>query len=76
MKRFIQTSTVVIGTVAKGGAPNDDFCRTRPTGFWPHLDYLVELDICAQTAILARKWSPCGLATLSGRATGSVWSRH
>lgn len=44
VKRFIQTSTVVIGTVAKGGAPNDDFCPTRPTGFWPHLDYLVELD--------------------------------
>lgn len=47
VKRFIQTSTVVIGpaTRAKTAAPVDDFSLAREkTGFWPHVDYLMELD--------------------------------
>lgn len=44
VKRFIQTSTVAIGAVAKKDRPNDDFSPTRRTGFWPHLDCLVDLD--------------------------------
>jgi nucleoside-diphosphate-sugar epimerase len=44
VKRFIQTSTVVIGAVTADGTPHDDFSPTRRTGFWPHLDHLVELD--------------------------------
>jgi nucleoside-diphosphate-sugar epimerase len=42
--RFLLASTVVIGTPAGNGAPADDFSPTRATGFWPHLDRLVELD--------------------------------
>lgn len=44
VKRFIQTSTVVIGAVAKNNKPIDDFSPTQPTGFWPHLDCLIDLD--------------------------------
>jgi nucleoside-diphosphate-sugar epimerase len=44
VQRFIQSSTVAIGAVARDGAPLDDFSPTRYTGFWPHLDRLVDLD--------------------------------
>ena len=44
VKRFIQTSTVVIGAVAKGNQAHDDFSATKYTGFWPHLDCLIDLD--------------------------------
>ena len=44
VKRFIQTSTVVIGAVAKDNKLLDDFSETKYTGFWPHLDYLIDLD--------------------------------
>ena len=44
VKRFIQTSTVVIGAVAKDNKPLDDFSETKYTGFWPHLDCLIDLD--------------------------------
>lgn len=43
VSRFIQTSTVAIGAVTKEGA-HDDFSPTAYTGFWPHLDRLVDLD--------------------------------
>ena len=44
VKRFIQTSTVAIGAVAKANQPLDDFSETKHTGFWPHLDCLIDLD--------------------------------
>ncbi len=44
VKRFIQTSTVVIGAVAKNAEPLDDYSPTEKTGFWPHLDCLIDLD--------------------------------
>lgn len=44
VKRFIQTSTVAIGAVEKNDKPLDDFSKTKYTGFWPHLDYLIDLD--------------------------------
>ncbi len=44
VRRFIQTGTVVIGAVAKDNNPLDDFSPTRSTGFWPHIDCLVDLD--------------------------------
>lgn len=44
VKRFIQTSTVVMGAVEKSDKPLDDFSPTRHTGFWPHLDFLIDLD--------------------------------
>jgi len=44
VKRFILASTVVIGAVTKDGGPHDDFSPKRHTGFWPHLDYLIDID--------------------------------
>ena len=44
VQRYIQASTVVIGTVSRGGEPHDDFSPKQHTGFWPHLDYLMDLD--------------------------------
>ena len=44
VKRFIQTSTVAIGAVAQSNSPLDDFSPTAYTGFWPHLDRLIDLD--------------------------------
>ena len=42
--RFLLASTVAIGTPTADGSPIDDLSPTRTTGFWPHLDRLVELD--------------------------------
>ncbi|WP_162907667.1 NAD-dependent epimerase/dehydratase family protein [Allorhizocola rhizosphaerae] len=43
VKRFIQASTIAIAG-RRSGSPIDDFAPTRRTGFWPHLDYLIDLD--------------------------------
>jgi len=42
--RFILAGTVVMSPPPEGGAPLDDRAATRPTGFWPHLDRLIDLD--------------------------------
>lgn len=44
VKRFVQTSTVAIAVARKDEEPLDDFSETRHTGFWPHLDRLVDID--------------------------------
>ena len=44
VERFLLASTVVIGAVTKDGGPHDDFSTTQHTGFWPHLDYLMDID--------------------------------
>lgn len=44
VKRFVQASTVAIGAVTNDDAPHDDFSPTRHTGYWPHLDCLIDLD--------------------------------
>lgn len=44
VKRFIFASTVVIGAVTKNGKPHDDFSVKKHTGYWPHVDFLIELD--------------------------------
>lgn len=44
VKRFLLTSTVAIGKVIKDGSPHEDFSQKKATGFWPHLDYLMDLD--------------------------------
>ena len=44
VKRFLLASTVVIGKVSKDGKPHDDFSPRQHTGFWPHLDYLMDID--------------------------------
>lgn len=42
--RFVLASTVAIGTPRRDDAPHDDFEATRYTGFWPHVDRLIDLD--------------------------------
>jgi nucleoside-diphosphate-sugar epimerase len=44
VQRFIQASTVAIGEVRHDGAPHADRSPTRYTGFWPHLDRLIDID--------------------------------
>jgi nucleoside-diphosphate-sugar epimerase len=44
VERFVQASTVAIGAVTQDGGAHDDFSATAHTGFWPHLDRLVDLD--------------------------------
>jgi len=44
VRRFIQASTVAIGTTPRDDLPLDDFAPTRYTRFWPHLDRLIDLD--------------------------------
>jgi len=44
VKRFIQTSTVAMGKVLHDGSPHDDRSPTQYTGFWPHLDRLIDID--------------------------------
>jgi len=42
--RFLLASSVVIAAVPKPGGSVDDFAPTERSGYWPHLDYLIELD--------------------------------
>jgi len=44
VKRFALASTVVIGEVSKDGNAHDDFSPKKRTGFWPHLDCLMDID--------------------------------
>ncbi len=44
VKRFIMTSTIAIAAVGENDGPLDDFSPTEHTGFWPHVDRLVDLD--------------------------------
>lgn len=44
VRRFIQTNTVAIAVPPKNGVALDDFAPARPTGFWPHLDRLIDVD--------------------------------
>lgn len=44
VQRFIMASSVAIAAPVRNGLPVDDFSPTRFTGFWPHLDYLIEID--------------------------------
>ena len=44
VKRFVQASTVAIGEVRHDKLAHDDFSPTGHTGFWPHLDRLIDID--------------------------------
>jgi nucleoside-diphosphate-sugar epimerase len=44
VRRFLMTSTVVIAQKQTIATRYDDFSPTRKTGFWPHLDYLIDID--------------------------------
>lgn len=44
VRRFIQASTVAIGSVTAPGQTHADFSQKQHTGFWPHLDLLIDLD--------------------------------
>lgn len=48
VRRFIMTSTLVISN-PRLDKPLDDFSETKKTKFWPHLDYLIEVDKFMQT---------------------------
>jgi len=49
VKRFLMTSTVAITRVSKDGSAKDDFSLPFHTGFWPHLDRLVDVENYMQT---------------------------
>lgn len=42
--RFIMASTVSIAAKVKAPQPLDDFAPTRHTGYWPHLDRLIDIE--------------------------------
>lgn len=44
VKRFLMASTVVIAKKNNSAAPIDDFSETQKTSFWPHVDYLIDID--------------------------------
>lgn len=44
VRRFVLASTVAIGTPARDGQPLDELSPIRYTGFWPHLDRLIDVD--------------------------------
>ena len=44
VQRFIMTSTVAIAEKQSVPTAIDDFSVTRKTGFWPHVDYLIDID--------------------------------
>src|SRR5262245_12872671 len=44
VRRFILTTTMMIAPPPQDGEALDDFAPPLHTGFWPHLDRLVDLD--------------------------------
>ena len=44
VKRFLMTSTVATAKPTKHKYINDDFAPSAHTGFWPHLDRLVDIE--------------------------------
>lgn len=44
VQRFIMPNTVSIAAKVKDGHPLDDFAPTQHTGYWPHLDRLIDID--------------------------------
>lgn len=44
MSKFLLSSTVAIAKVQKNGDGIDDFSDTAYTGFWPHIDRLIDAD--------------------------------
>jgi nucleoside-diphosphate-sugar epimerase len=43
-RRVLLTSTVAMAPPPQDGEPLDDFAEPRHTGFWPHLDRLIDVD--------------------------------
>lgn len=44
VKRFLMTSTIALAKHSRKKTTIDDFSPATYTGFWPHLDYLVDID--------------------------------
>lgn len=42
--KFLMSSTIALSSGSEGDQVNDDFHQTIKTKFWPHLDYLVDVD--------------------------------
>lgn len=43
VRRFVFANTVAIAAKVGDARPIDDFAPPRPTGYWPHLDRLIEI---------------------------------
>ncbi len=44
VRRFIFANTTAIAAKVKNARPIDDFAPTQRTGYWPHLDRLIDID--------------------------------
>ena len=44
VKRFLMASTVVIAKKNNNSSIIDDFSETQKTTYWPHIDYLIDID--------------------------------
>ena len=44
VSRFLMTSTVTITKPRRGGEPITDFSAPAYTGFWPHVDHIIDID--------------------------------
>ena len=44
VQRFIMANTVAIAARVQTAQPIDDFAPTHHTGYWPHLDRLIDID--------------------------------
>lgn len=44
VRRFIFANTTAIAAKSKDSLPIDDFAATQHTGYWPHLDRLIDID--------------------------------
>lgn len=44
VKRFLLSASVVMGKPKNTDSQINDFSRTTKTGFWPHIDYLIDID--------------------------------
>jgi nucleoside-diphosphate-sugar epimerase len=48
VERFLMTSTIAITKPSKDNSAINDFSKPSYTGFWPHIDYLVDIDAYMQ----------------------------
>ena len=77
VQRFIFANTVAIAAKVKEAQPIDDFAPTRRTGYWPHLDRLIDIDDYMRAhSQRDMKWSTSGSVPSSAAATVWGWCRH
>lgn len=65
VKRFLMAGTIAIAKKNNKASVYDDFSETAKTGFWPHLDCLIDIDnYMKKMHTVACKWSTCDLGIL------------